>query len=236
MLTWNIRKLDQTSSTNDDAKHAAESGAEEGLVVWALQQSAGRGRQGRQWQSPEGNLYCSILLRPKVALREWGKYSFVAALVLYEAVHFYVNARGDKAVELKWPNDVLVNGKKISGILLESGKGYLAVGMGLNVRQMPENPIYPVTSFAAERCDAPLDQILNKILEALDAWYSRMNKEGFAPIRTAWLSRARRGVLRVRQPNGDIQGQFADLDEEGNLRLILADGTEKSFSTGDVFF
>ena len=141
------------------------------------------------------------------------------------------------SIELKWPNDVLVNGKKISGILLEAGEGFLVVGIGVNVLHVPENTLYPATSFVAENSDAPsLDLVLKKILSALENWCGIADNQGFAPIRAAWLSRARKGPMRVRLPQGETDGQFVDLDAEGNLRLLLSDGTERSINTGDVFF
>lgn len=142
MKPWRIRRLVTTSSTNDDAKRAAEAGEGEGLVVHALQQTAGRGRHGRTWHSPEGNLYCSALLRPGDA-RLFGHYSFVAALALADTVRAFVPQVN---ITLKWPNDVLVNGKKIGGILLEAGEGWLVIGMGLNIRHYPDNAMYPATS------------------------------------------------------------------------------------------
>lgn len=234
-MQFSIRRFETTASTNDDAKQAAEQGAAQGLVIHALQQTAGRGRQGRQWQSPPGNLYCSVLLRPQMARKDYGRYSFIAALAICDAIRDFLP---DAAVELKWPNDVLVNGKKISGILLEAGEGWLVIGMGVNIQHLPENPLYPVTSLAAENALAPSPElVLNKILTALSSWYDIVEAEGFSPIRAAWLSRARKGPMRVRQPDGsEIQGQFADLDPEGNLRLLLPDGIEKSINTGDVFF
>jgi len=127
--------------------------------------------------------------------------------------------------------------KKISGILLEAGEGYLVIGMGLNVLNLPENPLYPTTSLASETTTPPpLETVLNKILVALGNWCDTADTQSFAPIRAAWLSHARKGPMRVRLPNGEIQGQFADLDVDGNLRLLLPDGTERSISTGDVFF
>ena len=233
-MHFDIRRLPITASTNDDAKLAAEAGAAEGLVIWALEQKAGRGRQGRQWESPAGNLYASLLLRPPTARMEWGRYSFVAALAIDDCVRgFFPHS----LVELKWPNDVLVGGKKISGILLESGEDFLVVGMGLNVLHSPENPLYPATSLSAEQAaPPPLEDILTNFLKAFSAWYDLMNVEGFAPIRAAWLAHARKGTVRVRLDQGEIQGQFVDLDENGALRLLLADGTEKSVNTGDVFF
>lgn len=140
-------------------------------------------------------------------------------------------------VQLKWPNDVLVGGKKISGILLEMGQGYLVVGMGLNVRHHPENALYPVTSLAAEGADtSPLAHILDILLKHLGYWHEIMLRQGFEPIRKAWLSHARQGETHVRLPAGNIHGIFAGLDIDGNLRLTLPDGTEQVIIAGDVFF
>ena len=108
-------KLEITESTNDDVKLAAEAGIPEGLVIWAAQQRGGRGRYGRAWFSPQGNLYFSVLLRPICDRHDYGKLTFVAALAVEEAVRKVLPHR---PIELKWPNDVLVGGKKISGILL----------------------------------------------------------------------------------------------------------------------
>ena len=234
-MRFDIRRISTTTSTNDDAKQAAEAGAAEGLAIWALQQNSGRGRQGRVWESPEGNLYCSVLLRPVVERRDYGKFSFVAALAVWDVVSAVLSS--SFSIELKYPNDVLVNGKKISGILLESGEGWLVVGVGLNVQHMPENPLYPVTSLAAEISEPPpLDVLLDKFLNALAYWNNIFTAQGFAPVRTAWLSRARKGAMRVRLPQEEIHGEFVDLDAEGNLRLLLPDGTERSISAGDVYF
>ena len=127
---WRVRELDATSSTNDDVKKAAEAGEAEGLVVVAKRQTAGRGRHGRVWESPEGNLYCSMLLRPADMQATGAFYSFVAALALRDTVAALLPGA---AVTLKWPNDVLVGGRKIAGILLEGGPQWLVIGIGLNV-------------------------------------------------------------------------------------------------------
>ena len=110
---FDLRRVPVTASTNDDAVKAAEAGEAEGLVIWALRQTAGKGRHGRAWESPEGNLYCSVLLRPKEGTREAGLYSFVAALALYDTVRQCLPVA---EIALKWPNDVLVEGEKIAGI------------------------------------------------------------------------------------------------------------------------
>ncbi|MDR3449993.1 MAG: biotin--[acetyl-CoA-carboxylase] ligase [Alphaproteobacteria bacterium] len=231
-MDWLIQRLETTGSTNDDAKAAAESGAPAGTVIWALRQESGRGRRGRAWSSPEGNLYCSVLLRPET--RNYGHFSFVAALAIGDVV---CDLLPKAQAELKWPNDVLVNGKKISGLLLEAGQGYLVIGMGLNVAHFPENPLYPATSLAAENAvSPPLETILNALLENLGHWAETLQKSGFEPVREAWLARARKGEMRVRLPDGEIEGRFSDLDSDGNLHLLLPGGTTRKFAAGDVFF
>jgi len=155
---WRIRNLDVTTSTNDDIRKAAESGEPEGLVIIANRQTGGKGRHGRVWESPEGNLYCSVLLRPKNLPACAGFYSFVAALAVHALVSEYLRPMSSPPpgrgalpdITLKWPNDVLVNGKKISGILLEVADDALIVGIGLNIAHHPETALYPATSLRAE--------------------------------------------------------------------------------------
>lgn len=233
MIIWKIHKTDVTSSTNDDVKQAALEGMHEGFVVWSLKQSAGRGRHGRVWESPEGNLYCSVLLRPETALSNIGQYSFVAALALRDTVQTYLPTMN---VTLKWPNDVLVNGKKISGILLESIEHGLIIGMGLNVAIEPTLSNYLATSLASNGAkDIELSAILDRLLIALDYWYNTLRNKGFMPIRLAWLECAATGPMTVRLPHATLQGTFKDLDINGNLCLHLADGTERAIASGDVF-
>jgi BirA family biotin operon repressor/biotin-[acetyl-CoA-carboxylase] ligase len=232
MSRWRIRSVDVTASTNDDVRKAVIAGEPEGFVVTAKQQMSGRGRQGRVWESPEGNLYCSILLRPKNMPQVAGLYSFVAALAVRDAVHGYLPKT---FVTLKWPNDVLVGGKKISGILLEVEADALIVGIGINVAQHPDNALYPATSLAAEGIQVDVAMLLQRLLERLQHWHDCMQSEGFAPIRAAWLEHAQKGDLTVRLPQEMVQGTFAGIDEQGRLRLQLEGGAEQSISTGDVF-
>ncbi|MDD3371063.1 MAG: biotin--[acetyl-CoA-carboxylase] ligase [Alphaproteobacteria bacterium] len=244
-MLFDIRKRDVTTSTNDDAKRAAVAGAPEGFVIWALHQTQGRGRIGRPWQSDEGNLFFSVVLRPPLPRSEWAGYSFVAALAVQETVDYYVNKDIEGAfsvphnVEMKWPNDVLVDGKKISGILLESeDDNWLVLGIGINVRCDPDNPMYPATSLASETPAVPeLGDLLDRVLDSFDSWYARLNHEGFLPIRAAWLMNARKGTMRVKLPAKatEFYGEFLDLDIEGALRLRLQDGSERKVSAGDVF-
>jgi BirA family biotin operon repressor/biotin-[acetyl-CoA-carboxylase] ligase len=234
MTIWRIQQVASTASTNDDAKAAAENGEYEGLVVWALKQTSGRGRQGRVWESPEGNLYCSALLRPHMAAGDIGRYSFVTANAVYDTVRQCLPIAD---ITLKWPNDVLVEGKKIGGILLEVVGDALIIGTGLNVAHHPAEGLYPSTSLRDEEAQPkPLDEILDMLLQNLGHWHNVMQTEGFEPIREFWLKRAVKGPMKVRLPQGEINGEFVGLDEKGCLILHLADGSERAIATGDVFF
>jgi BirA family transcriptional regulator, biotin operon repressor / biotin---[acetyl-CoA-carboxylase] ligase len=229
---WRIRRLDNTASTNDDVRRAAEAGEGEGLVIVAAEQSAGRGRQGRVWESPAGNLYCSVLLCPTNMQQQAPLYSFVASLAVYDTVVAFLPRA---AVTLKWPNDILVSGKKISGILLEVTGDVVIIGVGLNIAHYPADALYPATSLKTEGAgQVEPAAALEGLLERLRLWHDLMQTKGFAPVREKWLERAQRGKLTVRLPQETLQGDFAGLDEQGRLRLLLERGAERAISAGDV--
>lgn len=236
---FRVRTLPETASTNEDSKIRAAAGEAEGLVLRAERQTAGKGRQGRVWDSPPGNLYASVLLRPHAAPQEAALYSFATALAVYDAVRA---ALPQADVCVKWPNDVLVSGKKISGLLLEAAPvedgliPWLVVGVGINVAHHPANGLYPTTSLAAEGAKARVETVLESFLAALDHWRDVMAREGFAPLRQAWLAVARKGAMKVRLPYEELNGVFADLDDKGRLILLLPDGTQRAIDAGDVFF
>jgi BirA family biotin operon repressor/biotin-[acetyl-CoA-carboxylase] ligase len=236
---YTVRQVDETTSTNLDVRAAAEKGAPEGLVLQAKRQKAGRGRQGRVWESPEGNLYLSILLRPDCTVREAGVYSFVAALAVFDTVKAVAPSL---EVEIKWPNDVLVGGRKICGILLESNLtsdrkvDWLVVGVGINVSKHPDAALVHATSLTAEGFPVDVEAVLRLFLVHFDAWRLTYATQGFAPIRTAWRARSRTGRVTARLANDVVEGDFVALDEDGHLLLRLADGTEKAIAAGDVFF
>lgn len=236
---FTVRPLEITASTNEDIKHAAIIGEAEGLVVTAKRQTAGRGRQGRLWSSPEGNLYASVLLRPQCRMEDVGLYSFVAAMAVHAAVQ---RALPSADVQVKWPNDVLVNDKKISGILIETSGGqsgyleWMAMGIGINVTSFPDDLPYAATSLRSEGAHEDAEDVLSYVLTALDQWRLTLKHDGFWPLRRAWLAAAKGGGMRVRLPKEEVIGQFAGLDERGRLILRLADGLERAIDTGDVFF
>ncbi|WP_419901617.1 biotin--[acetyl-CoA-carboxylase] ligase [Kiloniella sp.] len=240
---FDLQSRDEVGSTNDEVRLLAEQGAQDGTVVWALRQSAGRGRHGRTWTSPEGNLYFSILLRPSVSIAEAANLSFVASLGLADAIRTFIP---ECKISLKWPNDVLLEGRKISGVLLESkannsGKlEYLIMGIGVNLQHYPDDARYPATSILEQNKDntPKPGKMLEAFLNSFDPWYKLWNKEGFASIRTAWLDQAH-GLgdkIYVRLPGETLSGRFVTIDQDGALDLDLDNGNQRLITAGDVFF
>ncbi|MDK9722759.1 MAG: biotin--[acetyl-CoA-carboxylase] ligase [Rhodospirillales bacterium] len=220
-------------STNDEAKElAARLGAVEGTLVWADEQSGGRGRRGRQWVSPPGNLYCSLILSPDVPLMRAAELGFVAALALHDLASW---AAPQASMRLKWPNDVLADRAKISGILLEAlePKG-VVLGLGVNIASCPEGMAYPAAALSAWRADLTPQAALERLLPKLWDLYQLWREQGFLPIRDLWLERAK-GLgepIEVRLEDRTLAGIFTGLDEQGALIL---DGATRILA-GDVFF
>lgn len=240
---WSLVALDSVGSTNDEARRLGHDGAADCTVVWALEQTAGRGRQGRAWASPRGNLYCSLVLRPPIALRRAAELSFVAALGLGEALAELL----PPTVELryKWPNDVLLNGRKVSGILVESALradqsiDFLVLGVGVNVDRRPDEARFPATSLKDEGAAAGTGPaaVLEAFARRFQVWADRWRAQGFAPVRQAWQARAWRlnQTLDIRLgARGSVSGRFDGLAEDGALVLSLADGTRRTVAAGDV--
>lgn len=239
---YRLAAFESLDSTNERARILAAEGAVDGSVIWARSQTAGRGRQGRQWQSPEGNLYCSIVLRPDMPAAEAAQYSFVTALALGHSLDGLLP--DDVELSYKWPNDLLLNGRKVAGILLESSGvangrlDWLVIGAGLNIEESPAETAYPATSLreAGVAPVAPHD-MLSRFIEGFAHWRRRWRDEGLGVVREAWLKRAARrgGEIVVRLPNEEICGCFEGLDEHGALLLTTADGARRAITAGDVF-
>jgi BirA family biotin operon repressor/biotin-[acetyl-CoA-carboxylase] ligase len=240
---FHLVRLESVGSTNAEAARRAAEGAADGTLVWAGEQTAGRARRGREWRSPPGNLYCSLILRPAVPPRTAAQLSFVAALAVADALGAF--APEDAAVRVKWPNDVLLAGRKASGILLESMPGpdglvdWVVVGTGINVASHPEDTEYPATSLAAAGVGAvDAGQVLEAYAHAIAVWRGRWEREGFGPIRAAWLGVAT-GLgdpVVVRLDHQSLEGWFAALDEDGALVLEMPGGVRRMIAAGDVFF
>ncbi len=238
---YNLVALDSVDSTNEEAKRRAAQGAADGSIVWAGRQTAGRGRRGRSWASEPGNLYTSIVLRPRCSAATAMELTFVAALGVRDAVAaFLPKARRG---QVKWPNDVLVEGRKIAGILLESsasqkgGIDWLVIGVGLNVAHHPEATEFPATSLAAQADRIPpVETVLSAYYHALADWNGLWARDGFGPVREAWLRRAAGlgEAIEVRLPQETLSGTFAGLDPSGALILKTASESRRIMA-GDVF-
>lgn len=230
-------------STNVEARRLAELGMAEGQVVWALKQESGVGRRGRQWSSPEGNLYCSILLRPDCDATQGAKLSFLIAVALHDAIAEFL-PDGMK-MALKWPNDILIEGRKTAGILLESKSNshnkldWLVVGTGINVANHPKvTEGLPAISLKEVGATVKLDALLKAYCLNLEKLYAHWKRDGFTPIRSLWLERAT-GIgseVTVRLPKSSFHGIFKNLDESGALVLTMKDGSTKLVTAGEVFF
>jgi BirA family transcriptional regulator, biotin operon repressor / biotin---[acetyl-CoA-carboxylase] ligase len=232
---------DTVGSTNDEAKRLARTGATAGTVVWALQQTAGRGRRGRRWLSPAGNLYASFVVRPECPAARAAQLGFVAALAVGDALRDAMPRRA--CINYKWPNDVVVDGQKIAGVLIESEAGaggvpaFVVVGIGINLASAPSDTEIPATCVAAFAGATPgPDGMLERLAARFDAWLKRWQVTGFAAIRDAWLAAAASlGLpIRVRLDGTELHGRFRDIDGDGVLLLETADGPRR-ISVGDIF-
>src|SRR5260221_3922122 len=224
---------------NAGVLHLARKGERGPLWVTAERQSAGRGRRGRAWISPPGNLYASLLLTGPAAAEHWPQLSFVAALAIHDAV---VEVAGDlkPLLAIKWPNDLLLAGAKFAGILIE-GEGdvnAVAIGIGVNCARHPADTEFPATDLAAAGVPvAPKTLFLAlsvKMLGRIAQWNAG---EGLSTIRADWLARAS-GVgegVRVRLAEPEIAGLFQALGQARPPVLRLADGSTATVAAGDVF-
>ncbi len=234
--------FESTGSTNDEARRLAAVHPQEPVWIYADTQTAGRGRRGRAWISPKGNLSATLLIDPGRPTRECTQLSFVAALAASDAVSHYARHAD---VRVKWPNDVLTNGRKISGILLESAStgneppAWLAIGIGINLAHFPPDTEFPATSVAAIGAHVPTNHDALAVLAAAFAkWYDTWRAQGFAPIRDAWLSRASHlgKRIRARLQNEETAGVFEGIDETGALILREAQDRVRTIAAGEVFF
>jgi BirA family biotin operon repressor/biotin-[acetyl-CoA-carboxylase] ligase len=233
---------DQLGSTNAEALRLAREGQAGPLWVTAVSQSGGRGRRGRTWISPPGNLYATLLLTDPGSAEHWPELSFVTALAVHDAV---ADLAKELAIDLrprlsiKWPNDLLLSGAKFAGILIEgeSKEGAVAVGIGVNCISHPTGTDYPATDLAAAGAAISPESLFPalsiKMLGRLAQWNGG---EGFSTIRADWLARAAGAgeTVRVRLAEGEIIGTFETLDEAGRLVLTLPGGGRETIAAGEV--
>ena len=226
---WTLVALQSVGSTNDEAVRLAEAGAPEHTFVWAREQTGGRGRRGRSWASPPGNIYCSTILRPDCSAQQAAEIGFVAALAVADLVP------RERAVRLKWPNDVLVDGGKVAGILPESSIGqggkveYVVLGIGLNVGFAPQ---LPEMRYPGAMLGGTVEAAAERLANALRRWLTEWRQSGFEEIRAGWMAKAGPfgAVVDVKLGEGLISGRFAGLDADGALLLDTPTGPRRIVS------
>lgn len=256
-----IRTVFETGSTNADLLDLARTGAEEGLWLRAERQTAGRGRQGRAWDSPSGNVYASTLVRLRAGDPPAATLALVAAVALEEVVSNFLRHsresgnpypvsassgpgvmgprfRVDDGLRIKWPNDLLIEGAKVSGILLERAGDAVVIGIGVNLAYHPDLPDRLTTSLAAYCITVTPAEFVEGLAEMLAAWLHIWRTDGLAPVITRWTVRAhpRSTQLIARLSDGEaIEGAFDGLSPDGALVLRLADGACRVIHAADVF-
>ena len=256
-LIYPITIEQSATSTSDLAKQAAANGAPSGSGFLALEQTAGRGRQGRQWTSQKGGMYLSVLLRPTVKKKYWFALSFAASLAALDTVRHQLSQHFDNQkmpqTGLKWPNDVIMSGGKIAGILLEAEGQTLIVGSGINIAPVQAivsqgkndelsnrqvvgpaalADIWPQTAGVL-----PTPHLLAKdFMTRLVYWHGKFDQSGFGPIRDAWLANALffGKTLSVWSGTNKISGVFSDLGMDGALLLLDDSGYTHHITTGGV--
>ena len=242
---YGLKVLDSVDSTLNEAARIAPTTL--GPVwIMAREQTAARGRRGRAWANPTGNLAATLVLHPQDPPERAALRSFVAALALFDAC-VAVTGRPD-GFALKWPNDVLLNGGKLAGILLESaGEAgrltYLAIGIGVNLIHAPgadevePHAVRPVSLRSETGAEVDSETFLTELAAAYAAYEAQFTTYGFEPTRTAWLARAARlgQVITARTATSETTGTFETVDESGNLVLNTAKG-RVSIPAAEIFF
>lgn len=232
---WHVVLFDELESTNDTAFEYSEKISGGCYVIQAKKQTNGRGRRGRSWISSEGNLFFSLLL--EFDIKNLGALVVICALSLLQSIK---QLKPDADVLLKWPNDVLLNGKKVSGILLEKAAGnYMIAGIGVNVKNSPDSKdmLYPVISLKEAGIDISADDLLKLYLKIFCDNVNLYLEKGFEVLRRQWLENAK-GIgkkITVRQDENIEKGIFKGIDEKADL-LLEKNGEISKILVGDVFY
>lgn len=243
---WRVKKFDSLESTNKTLRRIVESenDATEGLVIWAKSQTAGRGRMGRRWESPEGNLYTSILIKAPHSHVTAPQISFVTAVAVAHAI-LDLPRREFPPLQLthKWPNDLLIGNKKVCGILpemistIDRGE-WIVVGIGINLISIDiKNARYPIGSLESHNIDTTPEHILALLCRTLSSHLMEWRRNGFDRVRNAWIEKGPRvgSQISVGLSTGTVQGKYSGIDTDGALLLDGTDGRHRILA-GDVLF
>lgn len=236
---WRLQVYEALGSTSDLCRTLAIAGEPGPLAILARRQTQGRGTRGREWVSPAGNLFLSVLLRSREQARDVGQWSLLAGVALAEALLPLLPDRA--ALRLKWPNDVLLAGAKLAGILVESSAkpdstlDWLVIGIGVNLATAPELPDRRTAAVAQVATPPAAEDMARLVLARLSHWRRVRLLEGFAPVRAAWLGHAPAlgTQLTLRLGNRSVGGSFAGLGQDGSL-LLATGGRVHAFAAGET--
>lgn len=237
-------ELGDVASTNLECMERARSGDEGRLWITAVRQTGGRARRGRSWVSEPGNLYSSLLLIDPAPWAALASLPLAVTVAVEAAVSSALPAEAAQTLRIKWPNDLLIGGRKTSGILIEAeqlpdGRRAVVIGCGINVAHRPEAGLYPTTCLAEQGSAVTPQDMFAQLVVTMDRALRLWDQgRGVAAIRDAWIERAQ-GIgepVTVNLPDRQIHGLFDGIDVEGRLMLALPDGSRQTIASGDVFF
>lgn len=238
-VVWHIETHDTLPSTQDTLKERARQGKPEGTVVQAITQTAGRGRHGRNWVSEKGNLYISLLLKPAGEARFIGQMGLLTGVALAETILKYLE--NPDVLTLKWPNDILLEGMKCAGILVETQLtpkntlSWVGIGIGVNLVTAPAGTGRSLDKYAAK--EFSMIAFRTTLLSNIDKYYALWSKEGFEKIKEKWLEYAhKKGTrVKVKLAGRTEEGTFQGIDDDGNLLLTDSHLNLKKITAGEVY-
>lgn len=234
---FTIHHFEEVKSTNSLALELSKTHKiDHNHIILADSQSGGKGRMGRSWTSPPGNLYFSLVLKSQKSIAEISQISFLSAVSMGLAISEFDQKKTDEAkINYKWPNDILIDGKKVAGILLEKDSDFVVVGIGVNINSHPQNISYPACNLENRGFLVNQENLLKKFLDNFSDLYQKWQNFGFTPIRNLWLARAYNlgKEININLPEKSLLGVFKDLDKNGNL-IISSANTEIIISSAEI--
>ncbi|XVN42995.1 MAG: biotin--[acetyl-CoA-carboxylase] ligase [Candidatus Rickettsia vulgarisii] len=220
----------EVDSTRLEAMRIAKTNPNQNYIILAKTQTNGRGRHGRSWQSISGNLHINILLKHNIDLNYLSQLSLVTAIAVYKTISS-LPSKSKNNIKLKWPNDLLINNKKVSGMILgtvnNDANQYLSIGIGINIIDNPTNIDQVTTNLIDENIEVPdVESLLNLLMINFNKYFSLWKAKGFSKIRQFWLKRAYKLKERITANYGNVKvtGIFTGIDDNGGMQILLDSG------------
>jgi len=240
---YELIPVDRVDSVIEEAARRARQGAGEGVILWALEQAHAKTRSGKQWESPQGNLHCALIIEPEFDNATAAQLLYVAAISAGTAIADILSPM--TGLRYRWPNHIYINELKSGLLQIAAPDGdadpypWLVLGLSVNVAHHPPNPEPERfnSMHASGTPEANVGELLEAYCRHFLSWVNRWAEEGFGPVHKAWLQRAD-GVgadIRLRIDDEIIEGRFGKLDSQGRINVELADGGHRSISVGEYF-